>query len=129
MSWRGINTENSDIRGSYLKGCKPPFWISANLSDTFKTYMKQDKQSSCVTITRKEKDGTQPTIPYMVYLIKTDMSLSENTDAFALLSAKLKGQILFQGVPDATKIGIYHAATIENSESKNFLTSASHFFL
>ena len=31
MSWRGINTENSVIRGSYLKGCKPPFWISANL--------------------------------------------------------------------------------------------------
>ena len=91
--------------------------------------MNQEKQSSCATITRKEKDGTQPIILYMVYLIKTDMSLSENTDAFALLSAKLKCQTLFQGVPDATKIGVYHAAAIENSESKHFLNSASHFFL
>ena len=91
--------------------------------------MKQDKQSYCVAITRREEDGTQPIIPYMLYLTKTDMSLSENNDAFALVSAKLKYQILFQGISDATKIGLYHALAIENSESEKFLNSAWHFFL
>ena len=57
--------------------------------------MKQDKQSFCVAITRREKDWTQPIIPYMVYLAKTDISLSEITDAFAFVIAKLKYQILF----------------------------------
>ena len=71
--------------------------------------MKQDKQSFCV--------------------IKTNMSLSENTDVFALISAKLKCQILFQETSDATKIGLYHGVAIEISESKKFLTSASHIFL
>ena len=46
IPWRGLNTENSVITGSSLKGHRPPFWISVNLSDTFKTQMKQDKQSS-----------------------------------------------------------------------------------
>ena len=43
--WRGINTDNSVIRGSNLKGHKPSFWICVNLSDTFKTQMKQGNQS------------------------------------------------------------------------------------
>ena len=76
----------------------------------------------------REKDGTQPIIPYMVYLVKTDMSLSENTDAFALVSTKLKYQILFQEISDATKIGLYYSVAIEISESKKSLNSASHFF-
>ena len=71
--------------------------------------MKQGKQSFCV--------------------IKTDMSLSENTDVFTLISAKLKCQILFQDTSDATKIGLYHAVATEISESKKFLNSASYFFL
>ena len=86
--------------------------------------MKQDKQSYCVAITRREEDGTQPIIPYMLYLTKTDMSLSENNDAFALVSAKLKYQILFQGISNATKIGLNHALAIENSDSEKFLNSA-----
>ena len=56
------------------------------------------------------------------------MSLSENTDAFALVSTKLKYQILFQGISDATKIGLYYSVAIEISESKKSLNSASHFF-
>ena len=59
-----------------LKGCESPFWISVNLSDTFKSQMKQDKQSFSVTISRKEKDGAKPIISYMVYLIKVDISFS-----------------------------------------------------
>ena len=43
IPWRGIKAENSVIRGSNLKEHKPSFWISGNLSDTFKTQMKQDK--------------------------------------------------------------------------------------
>ena len=57
-----LNTENSVIIGSNLKGHKPPFRISVNLYDTFKIQMKQDKQSFCVTISRREKDGAQPII-------------------------------------------------------------------
>ena len=73
--WRGINTENSKnstIRRSNLKGHKPLLWISVNLSDTFKTPMKLDKQFICVTISRWEKDGTQPII-YVLCLIVADM--------------------------------------------------------
>ena len=76
MLWRDINTKNSVIRGSNLKEHKPLFRISVNLSDTFKAQMKQDKRSFCVTICRKEKDGAQPIISYMVYLIKVVMSFS-----------------------------------------------------
>ena len=50
--------------------------MSVNLSDTFKTLMKQDKQSFCVTISRRENDGAQPIISYMVYLIMVDLSFS-----------------------------------------------------
>ena len=64
ITWRGINTENSVISGSNLKGYKPPFWISVNLSDTFKTQMKQDKQSFCVTISRREENWTEQIISY-----------------------------------------------------------------
>ena len=53
----GALTENSIIRGSNLKGYKPPFWISVNLSNTFKTQMKQKKHSFCVATSRREKDG------------------------------------------------------------------------
>ena len=55
MPWRNINTTNSVIRGGSLKGHKPPFWSSVNLSDTFKTQVKQDKQSFCVTISGEKK--------------------------------------------------------------------------
>ena len=74
MPWRGIDTENSVIRGSNRKRRKPPFWIISNLSEIFKNYMKQEKQSFCVTIIKREKDRTQPIIPHMVYLIKVYMS-------------------------------------------------------
>ena len=78
----GAQTENSIIRGSNLKGHKPPFWISVNLSDTFKTQMKQKKHSFCVAISRREKDGAQSITSCMVCLITADMSISENTDDF-----------------------------------------------
>ena len=45
------------IRGSSLKGHKPPFWIIVNLSDTFRTQMKQKKHFFCMTISRREKMG------------------------------------------------------------------------
>ena len=59
--------------------------MSVNLSDTFKTQMKQKKHSFymtmkqkkhsfCMTISRREKDGYL--ISCMVYLIMVDMSLS-----------------------------------------------------
>ena len=86
--------------------------------------MNQDKQSFCATISRRAKDETQPII---VYLIKVDMSFSENTDAFVLVSAKLKCQILFQGISDAT-IGIYHAVTVENLEKKCSLIRLHFYF-
>ena len=87
--------------------------------------MNQDKQSFCATISRRAKDETEPII---VYLIKVDMSFSENTDAFVLVSAKLKCQILFQGISDATKIGIYHAVTVENLEKKCSLIRLHFYF-
>ena len=73
---KGTQTENSIIRGSNLKEHKPPFWISVNLSDTFKTQMKQKKYSLYVTISRREKGGAQSIISYVVYLIMVDMSFS-----------------------------------------------------
>ena len=81
IPWRGINTEKSFIRGSgvTLKDTNPPFWISVNLSDTFKTWMKQDKQFFWDNLQEREKDGAQPIISYMyllVYLIMGDMSFS-----------------------------------------------------
>ena len=36
--------------------------------------MKQDKQSFCVAVSGREKDGAQPIICYVVYLIMVDMS-------------------------------------------------------
>ena len=64
------------IRGSNLKGYKPLFWISVNLSDTFKTQIKQKKHSFCMTLSRREKDGATSIISCMVYLIMVDMSFS-----------------------------------------------------
>ena len=58
----GAQTENSIIRGSNLKGHKPPSWMSVNLSDTFKAQMKQKKHSFCVTISRREKGWAQSII-------------------------------------------------------------------
>ena len=37
MPRRGTSAENSVIREGNLEGHKSPFWISVNLSDTFKT--------------------------------------------------------------------------------------------
>ena len=65
---RNINTENSVT--------KPTFWISVNFRDIFQTQMKQDKQSFCITISRREKDEVQPIIFYMEYLIMVDTSFS-----------------------------------------------------
>ena len=76
MPWMGINTENFVIKGSNLNGQKSPFWISFNFSDSFKTQMKQGKQSFCVTISRRAKDGVQLIISYIVYLINVDMSFT-----------------------------------------------------
>ena len=72
----GAQTESSIIIGSNLKGHKPPFSIGVNLSDTFKTQMKQKKHSICVAISRKERDGAQSIISRMVCLIMVDMSFS-----------------------------------------------------
>ena len=57
MCRKGINTENTVIRRSILKEQEPPFWISVNLSDTFQTLMKQDKQSFRVAISKRENRG------------------------------------------------------------------------
>ena len=73
---KGAQTENSIIRGGTLKGHKPPFWISDNLNDTFKTQMKQKKHSFCVVISTREKDGAQSIISCIVCLIMVDMSFS-----------------------------------------------------
>ena len=52
------------------------------------------------------------------------MSFNLNTDAFVLVSAKLKCQILFQGISDATKIG-----TEPLKIQRVKINLASHFFL
>ena len=95
--------------------------ISVNLSDTFKTQINKGKQSFCVVIFRREKDWAQPIISYMVFLIKFDMNFSWNLNVFVSVSAKLKCQILFQGISDASKIDIYPATTNGNSEKKSSL--------
>ena len=59
-----------------LKERKPPFWISVNLSNTFKTRMEQDRQFFCVIISRRKNEGVQPIISYMVYLIMVDINVS-----------------------------------------------------
>ena len=59
-----------------VKGHKLPFWISVNLSDVFKTQMKQKKHSFCVNISRREKDGVQSVNSCVVYLIMADTSFS-----------------------------------------------------
>ena len=83
-----------------------------------------------MTLTRREKDGTQPIIPYMVYLIKTDIILSENSDTLALFSARLKYQTLFQVVSDATKVDdLHHAVATKNSDSKKSLIQLYIFFI
>ena len=73
-----------------------------------------------MTISSREKDDAQLIICYIVYLIKVDMTFRSNTDIFVSVSAKLKCQILFQGISDAIKIDIYHSVTIGNFEKKSF---------
>ena len=76
MPWSSKNTKNSVIKQSNPEGQKSPFWISVNISDTFKTHMNLRNQHFCVTIFRREKDRTEPVISYLVYLIMVDMSFS-----------------------------------------------------
>ena len=57
------------------------------------------------------------------------MSLTENTDVFAFVSAKLRCHVLFEEISDPTKVDLYHVVAIENSESKKFFNLASHFVL
>ena len=116
MLTRSINTENSIIRRSNFKRQALLFLISANLSGTFKTRMKQDRQFFCATL-QKKKDGTRPIISYMVYLIMID-DIQLKNDVLILVSAKCKCQILLQGIFDLTNIGSYHAVTVETSEKK-----------
>ena len=58
MPLRSTKTKNSVIRESNFEVHKSPFWISVNLSDTFKTRMKLSNKSFCVTTSRREKDRT-----------------------------------------------------------------------
>ena len=69
LYWRSINTENFVIRGGGNNSWRTQFsfWISVNLSDTFKTNMKKNKQLFYVTILRREKDSAQPIASYLVY--------------------------------------------------------------
>ena len=76
--------------------------------------MKQDKQSFCELISRREKDGARSNISNMVCFIMVDMSF--NTDGFVLVSAKFKYHILLQGISDATNMVMYQVVTIEKSE-------------
>ena len=55
LYWRGINTETFVIRGGETWRTQFSFWISVNLSDTFKTNMKKNKQLFYVTILRRER--------------------------------------------------------------------------
>ena len=116
-----MKTEKPVISESNLKGNKLPFCISVNFRDTFKTRLKQIKQSFCVAISRREKDGAKPTIFYVLFLIMVDMSLSKNIEVFVLVSAKFKCQILLHGVFEITNIGIYLVLTIEIFENKTSL--------
>ena len=50
-----------------------------------------------------------------------DMSLSKNIEAFVMVSAKFKYQILLHGVFENTNIGIYLVLTIEIFENKSSL--------
>ena len=96
--------------------------ISVNLSDTFKTRMKQDKLSFCVTISRREKDGAQEITSYMYGVF--DHGWYEFQLKYWRLfffPAKPKCQILLQEISDATNIVIYHAVTLEKSEKKSSL--------
>ena len=90
-------TNRTIIRGSNLKRHKPPFWISVNLRDTFRTQKKQKKHSFCVAISRREKDGAQSIIPCMVCLIMVDMSFSENTDDFFWILQNLGARSCLKG--------------------------------
>ena len=80
-----------------------------------------------MTIIKTEKDGTQPIIVYVVYLMMVDLDFSKNTEVFVMIFAKLKCQILLQGIFEITNIRyicmyiyiyIYNAVTIEKLEKK-----------
>ena len=67
MLWRGMNTENSVITGH-----KTLFWISVNLSDTFKI-----RSSPFVWLSPGQKKmKLNQLLFYVVYLIMVDMSFS-----------------------------------------------------
>ena len=102
---KGNKEESSVIREGYLKGHKPPLCIGVKFSDTFKARMRQEKHPFCV-ISRREKDGAQSIISYMVYLIMVDISFRKNTDVFVLVPARLKQNILLQVISDASNIVI-----------------------
>ena len=122
VPWRDINIENFVLRQSNL-----PFWVSVKLSNTLKTQIKQDKQSICVTLQERKKNEARPIIFYMVYLIIVNMIFSESIDAFVLVSAKFKCQIMRQDIFDTTNIGIYYAVTISKSEKKKDLIQFQFF--
>ena len=64
ISWRGTSRELS-LKGVTLKDTNLHF-VSVSTSDTFKTQMKQKKHSFRVTIARREKDGTQSIISFVL---------------------------------------------------------------
>ena len=73
----GVQTQRIlSLEGLTLKDTSLPFWSVSTLVTASKTQMKQGKQSFCVTISRRGKDGAQPFTSYVVYLIKVDMSFS-----------------------------------------------------
>ena len=112
---RGINTENSVIRGSAvtLKDTNPVFGsLSTRTSDLFVLLSPGEK-----------KDGPNQLFficiwwciwSWLIWVsVKIVMSL--------FLSAKLKCHILLQAIFDVTYIVIYHAVTIKKSEKKSSL--------
>ena len=64
MPWRGTSRELS-LEGVTLKDTNLLSW-SVPTSDIFKTQMKQKKHSFRVSISRREKDGTQSTISFVL---------------------------------------------------------------
>ena len=100
ITWRGINIENSIIRGSTLRGQKPPFWISVNLQ----VPDEAGQASFCVTISKREKVGAQPFISCISWLMWVSVKI---LITFFLVYAKFKCQTLFRGISDATNMVIY----------------------
>ena len=139
IPWRGKNTAKYVIikSGIILKDTNPPFWISVNLRDTFKTLMKQDKRSFCV---RENSPGDKKMVPNQLALICIWWCIwswllwvsVETLMSLLFFFAKLKCQILLQGISDASNIviyHIYHTVTIDKSEKRKLVNSDSRFIL